>query len=75
MQISTMKNLIFEKPFRNPSNRTKVKFLEENFFGYLSEKIPFCVCFVTAKMFELQNSGENRRKLSEIFLRKLTKCI
>ncbi len=62
MQISTIKNRNLEKPFRNPSNRTKVKI-----FGYLSKKIWFHVCSVTAKMFELQNSGENRRKRSEIF--------
>jgi hypothetical protein len=39
MQISTIKNRNFEKPFRNPSNRTKVNCLRKNFFGYLSKKI------------------------------------
>jgi hypothetical protein len=38
MQISTTKNQNLEKPFRNPSNRTIVKILGENFFGYLSKK-------------------------------------
>jgi hypothetical protein len=33
MQISTIKNKNFEKPFINPSNRTKVNFLKKNFFG------------------------------------------
>jgi hypothetical protein len=60
MQISTIKNLNFEKPFMNPSNRTKVNFKKKIFFGYLSKKIWFRVCSVTAKMFELRNSGENR---------------
>jgi hypothetical protein len=39
MQISSIKNLNFEKPSRNLSNRTKVKILKKkNFFGYLSKK-------------------------------------
>ncbi len=36
MQISTLKNQNFEKPFRNPSNGTKVNFLRKKIFGYLS---------------------------------------
>ncbi len=71
MQISTRKNPNFEKPFRNPSYRTQVNILKKKFFGYLSKKIWFRVCSVTAKMFELRNSGENRRKRSEIFLENL----
>jgi hypothetical protein len=62
MQISSIKNQNFEKPSRNQSNRTKVKILEKNFFGYLSKKI----WSVTAEMFEHRNSDENRRKRSEI---------
>jgi hypothetical protein len=38
MQISPIKNLNFEKPSRNLSNRTKVKILKNKFFGYLSTK-------------------------------------
>ncbi len=38
MQISTMKNPNFEKPFRNPSNRTQVNILKKKIFGYLSKK-------------------------------------
>ncbi len=71
MQISTIKNPNFEKPFMNPSNRTQVKIMRKNFLGYLSKKIWFRVCSVTAKMFELRNSGENRRKRSEIFFENL----
>jgi hypothetical protein len=69
MQISTIKNQNLEKPSRNPSTRTIVKILTKKIFGYLSkkEKIWFCVCSVTVEMFELRNSGENRRKLSKIF--------
>jgi hypothetical protein len=62
MQISPIKNQNFEKPSWNPSNRTKVKILKKNFFGYLSKKIYFRVCSITGEMFEHQNSGENRRK-------------
>jgi hypothetical protein len=75
MQISTIKNPNFEKPVRNPSNRTQVNILEKKFLGYLSKKIWFRVCSVTSKMFKLQNSGENQRKRSEIFFRKFTKGI
>ena len=43
MQISPIKNQNFEKPSRNPSNRTKVKILENIFFGYPSKK--FCSAY------------------------------
>ena len=71
MQISPIKNPNFEKPSRNLSNRTKVKILKKKIFGYLSKKIWFRVCSVTAEMFEHRNSGENRRKRSEIFFENL----
>jgi hypothetical protein len=71
MQILTIKNPDFEKPFRNPSNRTQVNIFKTKFFGFLSKKIWFRVCSVTAKMFELRNTGENRRKRSEIFFENL----
>ena len=71
MQILTINNRNFEKPSRNPSNKTKVKILKKKIFGYLSKKIWFRVCSVTAEMFEHRNSGENRRKRSEIFFENL----
>ncbi len=40
MQISPIKNQNFEKPSRNPSNRTKVKILKKKFLD-ISQKI-FC---------------------------------
>ncbi len=49
MQISSLKSPNFEKPSRNLSNRTKVKILKEKIFGYLSKKIWFRVCSVTAE--------------------------
>ncbi len=38
MQISNIKNRIFEKFFRNPSNRTQVKILKKKFFWDISPK-------------------------------------
>jgi hypothetical protein len=38
MQISPIKNQNFEKPSRNPSNRTKVKILKKNFFWIALKK-------------------------------------
>ena len=67
MQISPIKKKKIEKPSRNPSNRTKVKILKKKIFGYLSKKIWFHVCSVTAEMFKHRNSGENRRKEAKIF--------
>ncbi len=74
MRISPIKNQNFEKPSWNLSNRTKVKILKKKIFGYLSKKIWFRVCSVTAEMFEHRNSGENRRKRSEIFLENLQRA-
>jgi len=74
MQISPLKNPNFEKPSRNLSKSTIVKILGKNFFGYLSTKIWFRVCSVTAEMFEHRNSGENRRKRSEIFFENLRRA-
>jgi hypothetical protein len=74
LQISPIKNQNFEKPSRNVSNRTKVKLLKKNFFGYLSKKIWFRVGSVTAEMFEHQNSGKNRRKRSDFFFENLRRA-
>ena len=74
MQISTKKNQNLEKPSRNPSIRTIVKILKKNFVGYLSKKIWFRICSVTVEMFELRNSGKNRRKLSKIFFENLPRA-
>jgi hypothetical protein len=74
MKISTIKNPNFEKPFRNPSNWTQVNILKKKFVGYLSKKSWFCLCLVPVKMFELRNSGKNRRKRSEIFFENLPRA-
>ncbi len=74
MQSSPIKNQNFEKQSRNLSNRTKVKILKKKILGYLSTKIWFRVCSVTAEMFEHRNSGENRRKRTEIFFENLRRA-
>jgi hypothetical protein len=38
MQISTIKNQNFEKPFRNPSNRTQVNILKKKFVDISPKK-------------------------------------
>ena len=38
MQISTIKNPNFEKPFRNPSNRTQVNILKKKFLDISPKK-------------------------------------
>jgi hypothetical protein len=73
MQISTIKNLNFEKPFRIPSNKTKVNFLKKKFLGISVQKIWFRVCSVTAKMFELRKSKEKKRIFIEKNLRRAYK--
>jgi hypothetical protein len=41
MQISPIKNLNFEKPSRNLSNRTEVKILRKNFLDISPKKFGF----------------------------------
>jgi len=38
MQISTIRNQNFEKPFRKPSNRTQVNFLKKKFSDISAKK-------------------------------------
>ncbi len=75
MQISPIKNQNFEKPSRILPNRTKVKILGKKIFGYLSKKIWFRVCSVTAEMFEHRNSGEKSKEKKRNFFRKFMKDI
>jgi hypothetical protein len=64
MQISTIKNPNFEKPFRNPSNRTQVNNLKKKNWGYLSA---FRVCLVTAKMFNFEILAKIEGKEANFF--------
>ncbi len=63
MQFSTINNLNFEKSSRIPSNRTKENMLQKKILRYLATKNWFRVCSATAKMFELQKSDQNRKKI------------
>jgi hypothetical protein len=74
MQISTIKNQNFEKPSRNLSNRTKVKILNKKFLDISQKKFGSAHAQSVAEMFEHQNSGENRRKRSEIFFGNLRRA-
>jgi hypothetical protein len=67
MQISPIKNQNFEKPSRNPSDRTKVKILTTKFFGYLSKKIWFRVCSVTAEMSNIEILAKIEGKGAKFF--------
>jgi hypothetical protein len=75
MQISPIKNPNFEKPSRKPIREDQSEDLEEKNFLHISQKkIWFRVCSVTAEMFEHRNSGENRRKRSEILFENLRRA-
>ncbi len=65
MQISTIKNRNFEKPFRNPPNRTNVKFLKKIFFWISLQQN------LLLHMLSHRENGENRRKRSEIIFENL----
>jgi hypothetical protein len=67
MQILPIKNQILKNRLGTYLIGPKRRFWKKNFFGYISKKIWFRVCSVTAEMFEHRNSGKNRRKRSEIF--------
>ncbi len=65
MQILPIKNQNFEKPSRNLSDRTKVKILKKYFLDISQKK--FGSAYAQSPP-EHRNSGENRKKRSEIFL-------
>jgi hypothetical protein len=67
MQILTINNRNFEKPSRSPSNGTKVKILEKNFFLIAHQKNLVPRMLSHRENVQHRNSGENRRKIIEIF--------
>jgi hypothetical protein len=67
MQISTLKNPNFEKPSRNPSNRTKVKILPKNFFGYLSKTFGSAYAQPPRKCSNIKILAKNERKEAKFF--------
>jgi hypothetical protein len=74
MQISTIKNPNFENPFRNPSNRTKVNILKKKVFWVSFQKNLIPRMLSHRENVELRNSGENRRKRSEIYFENLPRA-
>jgi hypothetical protein len=69
MQISPIKNINFEKPSRNPSNRTKVKILKKKNFWISLKKIWFRVCSVTAECSNIEILAEIKGKEAKFFLK------
>ncbi len=74
MQISPIKNQNFVNSLGTYLIEPKWRFWGKNFLYISQKKIWFRVCSVTAEMFEHQNSGENRRKRSEIFFENLRRA-
>ncbi len=72
MQILAIKNQNFEKLSRKLSDKTKVKIKKNCWIS--QKKIWFHVCSVNAEVFEHRNSGENRRKRSEIYFENLRRA-
>jgi hypothetical protein len=75
MQISTIKNLNFEKPFRNPSDRTKVQLIEKKIWGISLQKI-----FIPRMLSHRENVRTSKfwrksKDKKQNFLRKFTKGI
>jgi hypothetical protein len=69
MQISPIKNQYFEKPSRNPSNRTKVKIWEKNFFGYHSKKFGFAYAQSPRKCSNIEILAKIEGKEAKFFLK------
>ncbi len=74
MQISPIENQNFEKPSRNPSNRTKLKIWEKNFFGYLSKKFDSAYAQSPRKRSNIEILARIEGKNANFF-RKFTKGI
>jgi hypothetical protein len=62
MQILTTNDRNFQKPSRNPSNRTKVKILKKTIFWIAHQKIWFRVCSVSANIEILAKIEGNEAK-------------
>jgi hypothetical protein len=73
MQISTIKNQNLEKPSKNPSNRTIVKILTNKLF-WISLKKNLFPRMLSYRVNVRTYSGENGRKLSEIFFENLPRA-
>ncbi len=74
MQILTINNPNFEKPSRNPSNRTKVKIFGKNFFD-TSKKFGSAYAQPPRKCSNIEILAKIGGKESKFFFGKLTKGI
>jgi hypothetical protein len=63
MQFSTINNRNFEKPSRNPLNRTNVNIEKKNSDTSQQKTDSACVSSITAKMFDHRNYGKNLKKI------------
>jgi hypothetical protein len=67
MQISPIKNQNFEKPSRNPSNRTKVKILGKNFWISLKKKLGSAYAQSPRKCSNIEIMAKIERKEAKFF--------
>jgi hypothetical protein len=70
MQILTIKQSKFLKLFRNPSNRTKVNFLEKICWTYLQKNLVLRMRYHRENV-RTSKFWRNRRKRSDIFFENL----
>ena len=76
MQILTINNRNFQKPSRNPSNRTKVKILKKIIWDSSSKKFGSAYAQSPQKCsnIEILAKDENLRKRSEFFFENLRRA-
>jgi hypothetical protein len=74
MQILTINNRNFEKPSRNPSNRTKVKILKKIFLDSSSKKFGSAYAQSPRKCSNIEILAKIEEKKAKNF-RKFTKAI
>ncbi len=67
MQISPIKNQNFEKPSRNPSNRTKVKILKKKFLDISQKKFVSAFAQSTRKCSNIEILAKIKGKEAKIF--------
>ncbi len=67
MQIAPLKNINFEKPSRNPSNRTKVKILEKNFLDINKKKFGSAYAHSRRKWSNIEILAKIERKEAKFF--------
>jgi hypothetical protein len=66
-QILTIKNQNFEKPFRNPSNRTQVTILKKRIVGYFSKKFGSAHAHSPRKCLNFKILAKNEGKEAKFF--------